>query len=107
MNNLNTSILKGLPLLVPPIQQQKDIVEHNGQRITTIEECISKSDEEIFLISQFHTRLIADVVTGKLDVREAAAHYPRVDPLVVENNLGESLRRDSEADPKELDPAFA
>ena len=28
------------------------------------------------LLSEYHTRLIADVVTGKLDVREAAAQLP-------------------------------
>ena len=76
MDNLNTSILKGVPLLVPPVQQQKDIVEHIGQRTTTIDYGIRKSEEKICLIRQFRTRLIADVVTGKLDVREAAAAMP-------------------------------
>ena len=76
MDNLNTSILKGVPLLVPPIQQQKDIVEHIGQRTTTIDYAVRKSVEEICLIRQFRTRLIADIVTGQLDVREAAAAMP-------------------------------
>ena len=76
MDNLNTSILKGVPLLVPPIQQQKDIVEHIGQRTTTIDYAVRKSEEEICLIRQFRARLIADIVTGQLDVREAAAAMP-------------------------------
>ena len=76
MDNLNTSILKGVPLLVPPIQQQKEIVEHIGQRTTTINYVIRKSEEEIRLIREYRTRLIADVVTGKLDVRGAAANLP-------------------------------
>ena len=33
---------------------------------------------EIALVQEFRTRLIADVVTGKLDVREAAASLPEV-----------------------------
>jgi len=32
--------------------------------------------EEIDLLREYRTRLIADVVTGKLDVREAAARLP-------------------------------
>ena len=32
--------------------------------------------QEIELIREFHTRLISDVVTGKLDVRETAATLP-------------------------------
>ena len=31
---------------------------------------------EIALLREYRTRLIADVVTGKLDVREAAARLP-------------------------------
>ena len=34
---------------------------------------------EIELLREYRTRLIADVVTGKLDVREAAADLPEVD----------------------------
>ena len=39
---------------------------------------------------EYRTRLIADVVTGKLDVREAAAALPEVDPLTVEDDLDET-----------------
>ena len=38
------------------------------------------------LLSEYRTRLIADVVTGKLDVREAAAGLPEVDPLAAEDD---------------------
>ncbi|MHB8118115.1 MAG: restriction endonuclease subunit S [Methanothrix sp.] len=37
---------------------------------------ISDTDREIVLLREYRTRLIADVVTGKLDVREAAARWP-------------------------------
>ncbi|MHB9024203.1 MAG: hypothetical protein ACYC7E_08505 [Armatimonadota bacterium] len=37
---------------------------------------IVKSEKDISLILEYRTRLIADVVTGKLDVREAAAGLP-------------------------------
>ena len=35
-----------------------------------------RAQEEIALLREYRTRLIADVVTGKLDVREAAAQLP-------------------------------
>ena len=34
------------------------------------------TSDEIRLLREYRTRLIADVVTGKLDVREAAARLP-------------------------------
>ena len=34
------------------------------------------AEREISLLREYRTRLIADVVTGKLDVREAAARLP-------------------------------
>ena len=40
---------------------------------------------------EYHARLIADVVTGKLDVREAAAALPEVDPLAADDEADEQL----------------
>ena len=37
---------------------------------------ISRLEREIDLLRGYRTRLVADVVTGKVDVREAAAHLP-------------------------------
>ena len=37
---------------------------------------ITRLEREIELLREYRTRLVADVVTGKLDVREAAARLP-------------------------------
>lgn len=42
---------------------------------------ISRLEREIELLREYRTRLVADVVTGKLDVREAAARLPVEAPL--------------------------
>ena len=76
MANLNTSILKGVPILVPPIQEQRDLLELIGRRGRTIDDAIARARRQIDLVQEYRTRLIADVVTGKLDVREAAAQLP-------------------------------
>ena len=41
-----------------------------------LNDAISAARREIDLLREYRTRLIADVVTGKLDVREAAARLP-------------------------------
>ena len=43
---------------------------------TNIATIVGRTRSEIDLVSEYRTRLIADVVTGKLDVREAAAALP-------------------------------
>ena len=41
-----------------------------------IDSAIARARRQIELVQEYRTRLIADVVTGKLDVREAAAQLP-------------------------------
>ena len=41
-----------------------------------IDAAISRARRQIELLREYRTRLIADVVTGKLDVRETAANLP-------------------------------
>ena len=76
MQNLNTGILKGVPVLVPPSQEQRDILESIGRQSRTIETAIARARRQIELLQEYRTTLIADVVTGKLDVRQAAARLP-------------------------------
>ena len=42
-------------------------------------DAIARTEREIALMQEYRTRLTADVVTGKLDVREAAAKLPEVE----------------------------
>ena len=46
-----------------------------------IRRCIQAAQRQVELLNEYRTRLIADVVTGKLDVREAAVALPATDPL--------------------------
>ena len=43
------------------------------------------------LLGEYRARLIADIVTGKLDVREAAAALPEVDPLADDDEENDPL----------------
>ena len=59
----------------------------------------------INLIREFRTRLIADVVTGKLDVRAAAAKLPEEDDEVEPFDEADALADEEEAGAAELDAA--
>jgi len=61
---------------VPPMDEQRAIVESIGAKCAPVDTAISRLEREIDLLREYRTRLVADVVTGKLDVREAAARLP-------------------------------
>lgn len=54
---------------------------------------------QIDLLREYRTRLIADVVTGKLDVREAAADLPRTDPLARNRDRADTIPTESKLHP--------
>ena len=65
----------------PSIAEQAAIVEHLDKAIERIDAAIAHAQRQIELVQEYRTRLIADVVTGKLDVREASAWLPDEDPI--------------------------
>ena len=71
----------------PPLHEQMSIVEYLDRSTANIDAGIELSRRQIGLVQEYGTRLIADVVTGKLDVREAAAQLP--DELDDEEPVGE------------------
>jgi len=60
----------------PPPQEQVVIADFVQSYTTSIGNLIDQAKREIELLNEYRTRLIADVVTGKLDVRAAAAALP-------------------------------
>jgi type I restriction enzyme, S subunit len=60
------------------------------------DKAIALVDEEIELLREYRTRLVADVVTGKLDVREATTRLPdEAAPDPVEDDTALSLDPES------------
>ncbi len=76
MQNIGQAVLKNLWLAVPSVEEQQAIVKQVAIEARPLSEAISRLEREIELLREYHTRLVADVVTGKLDVREAAARLP-------------------------------
>ncbi len=65
-----------IPLLYPPKAEQDRIVEHLERVTLATDAAIARARRQIELLQEYRTRLIADVVTGKLDVRQAAVGLP-------------------------------
>ena len=61
---------------LPPLYEQAAIVEYLDKATAGIGAAIARARRQIELLEEYRTRLVADVVTGKLDVREAAAQLP-------------------------------
>ena len=75
--DLGLGRMKGIELPVPPaLAEQQTIVGYLRTGLGQVLEAISATHREIGLFREYRTRLIADVVTGKLDVRAAAARLP-------------------------------
>ena len=68
--------LKRMWILQPPVEEQTGIVGEVRNATAGLEIGVSRLEREIELLREYRTRLVADVVTGKLDVREAAARLP-------------------------------
>jgi type I restriction enzyme S subunit len=68
--------MRDTPFFVPPSDEQQAIVEYVAKATETANTAIARTEREIALMQEYRTRLTADLVTGKLDVREAAAKLP-------------------------------
>jgi type I restriction enzyme S subunit len=58
-----------IPLICPPYEEQEKIAEFVEGETLQLDQTITRAQRRIDLIREYRTRLIADVVTGKLDVR--------------------------------------
>lgn len=96
---LNT--LGAFRIAVPPLDEQKQIVLKVSQHTQQIQQAIDKTKCEISLLREYRTRLIADVVTGKLDVREAAANLPEETDET--ETLDDSLAEDEELESNQIE----
>ncbi len=86
-DRVSRSMLGSFSVPIPPLPEQTAIVCYLDKAIAAIDTAIARTRRHIELLQEYRTRLIADVVTGKLDVREAAAALPEADPLAAEDTL--------------------
>ena len=71
--HLSPEQIGGFRFALPSLAEQEKILEQLRPSIGAIRSAMDRALSQILLLREYRTRLIADVVTGKLDVREAAA----------------------------------
>jgi type I restriction enzyme S subunit len=81
MPKVNREALSNCVMWYPSANEQSLILEFIARQCAPSDAAISRLEREIELLREYRTRLVADVVTGKLDVREAAARLPDEAPL--------------------------
>jgi type I restriction enzyme, S subunit len=90
--------LGAIHVALPPRTEQREILAGLAEELSGMNKTASRLEREIELLREYRARLVADVVTGKLDVREAAARLPEeAAPATVE----ESAEASEEAEPAE------
>jgi type I restriction enzyme S subunit len=79
IQNIGADKYANLLTPMPSLPEQLAILKSLITEHRPILAAISRLEREITLLREYRTRLIADVVTGKLDVRELAAGLPKED----------------------------
>ena len=96
IRGINIRDLKRADLVIPPLKEQQSIAAYLDRELASANEVVARTRNEIELMMEYRTRLIADVVTGKLDVR--GVELPEFDELEeVSDAVDEELE-----DPEEL-----
>ena len=92
---------------LPDADEQQAILDWIDESAGPLDKTVRDAEREISLLQEYRTRLIADVVTGKLDVHEAAARLPdEVDEPERFSDAGDLPVDDEVADDADLDAAL-
>ena len=59
-----------IPLVLPPVEEQRTVAASVRAATSGLDNSISGAERQISLMREYRTRLIADVVTGRIDMRE-------------------------------------
>ena len=94
-SNLNPTRYGRIHVALPSKEEQQTILRTLRKETTSLRDAITHARRQIELLQEYRTRLIADVVTGQLDVREAAAQLPDEDLCDADESV-EELAMESE-----------
>ena len=73
---LTLQSIRDFRIPLPPVPEQQNIISEIDKTTDKVYQAISAARRQIDLMHEYRTRLIADVVTGQLDVRDAAVELP-------------------------------
>jgi type I restriction enzyme S subunit len=108
VDHFNMADIAELTVLVPSLAEQQTIVVAIDSWTKPLEDAMAGAAREIALLREYRTRLLADVVTGQVDVRAAAAQLPEeteetdvledVEELAEDEEGEEQMDEDEEVD---------
>lgn len=73
MVKIAQSHIRAWPILVPPLDEQRAIVQQLDHEMSRIDAIVDKIEASIERLQEYRTALISATVTGKLDVRQEVA----------------------------------
>ena len=95
--DLNISKMKDIPFIVPSEEEQTLIIDYIKRTSKDIEVAITRFSNEIKLLQEYRTRLISDVVTGKVDVRDIEIpEYEADSDETIDDEIDDNLVLDEE-----------
>ena len=68
--------IKHFIIVLPPRDEQERLLKQVRCELARVDNAILRARQQIKLLEEYRTRLIADVVTGKLDVRDTDTNLP-------------------------------
>jgi len=90
--------LMSIALAIPPRDEQDQIIANVQEKTVSLRHAIDAARREIDLLREYRTRLIADVVTGKLDVRDVVVPDDETDVLPEELESIDNVEATDESD---------
>lgn len=89
---------KNYDIPVPPIEEQHEIVEYIEQETEKIDLLKREVEKQIEYLREYRTRLISDVVTGQIDVRDVVIpeYTPEADTEIDTDDIGEDAEEVAE-----------
>lgn len=72
VNNVRLPLLRGLPIWLPSVGEQRQVTAYLDDQTSRIDELISESEDLITLSQERRAALITAAVTGQIDVRTAS-----------------------------------
>ena len=98
--DLQMDKMKEIPFIVPPADEQIAIVKYIKQALPQYDAAIEKLTEEVAVLEEYKNKVIADAVTGNIDVR--GIEIPEYEFVDEDNdNVDENLEQGADEPPEE------
>ncbi|HFS5637774.1 TPA: restriction endonuclease subunit S [Legionella pneumophila] len=101
IENISAEKYAQLLITLPNINEQRLIVQQIINETSLVDKTILRAEKEIELIQEYKTRLISDVITGKIDVR--SVQIPNFESIEVKIDISENEYSDEELFTEDID----